>query len=478
MNVKKQNFLNFPLGKRLLIGMILVLMLAVGVSAASISVDKVTIDKSVKPTGSFSDTFTINNNGTTSITDLKIQLGGTELSGFNVSTLPYSLGSAFSLANGSSVTITLTGTVPDDIVTKETAYSAPIKIYSGSTELASINLNIVAESQLELDNVKFLIDGKSKSISEGDTRSDVLPGSKLEIKGDITNKFSDDDDIEMQDVTIEITLESIDNEGDDDLDGDEDIGDIKADDEESFSIEFEIPEDVDEGEYDVVILVEGEDENGAKHSVEWTDVRLKVEKDKHDIQITKVSVSPSKISCSRRASVNVDLKNQGTSDEDEVVVLIESADLEIVNEDSTIPELQEGTGEDTEYDKAYSFDIADNVRAGTYQLSVKVFYGTDTLSDSETVDLVVEKCEVSVPVEDDKKDDAAVVVVSPPKTVIKEDQGEDLDILTTPVTETTEGSSLLGSGNYMLLLLGAIGIAVIVIIIMVVVLFSMKRKVE
>ena len=66
-------------------------------------------------------------------------------------------------------------------------------------------MKITAESQLRLDNVKFVVDGKSKSISEGDTRKDVSPGSKLEIKGDILNDFSRDDDITIDDVTIEIT---------------------------------------------------------------------------------------------------------------------------------------------------------------------------------------------------------------------------------------------------------------------------------
>jgi len=460
--------------KKLLIGLILVLMLAVSVSAASISVDRTTIDKTVKPTGGFSDTFTITNNGTTDITDLKIELAGTELNTYNISTLPHSLGTTFSLVASEVVTVTLTGTVPDDVTTRDAAYSAPIKMYSGSTELASLDLNVIAESQLRLDSVKFVVDGKSKSISEGDTRKDVMPGAKLEIKGDIENVFSDNDDIDIEDVTIEITIESIDDEGDDDLEGDEDVGDIKADDKESFKIEFEIPEDVDEGDYDVIILVEGDDENGAKHSVEWNDVRLKVEKDKHDIRIRKLAVSPAKVGCSRKARVGVDLKNQGTSDEDEVVVLLENADLELINEDTSIPEIEEGTGDDTEYSKTYPIELAENVKAGTYPISVKVYYDTDTLSDSKTVDLVVEKCEVEVPKEDEEE---TVVVVSPPKTEDKEDKGEELDILTTPVTETTEGS-LLGSNTYMLLLLVAIGVAVIVIVIMIVVLFSMKKRVQ
>jgi len=453
-----------------IICLILITILALGVSATPIDLaGKTAITKTVQPTGGFSDTFTIENNGTSALTDLKIQRVGTQLNDFNISTTPHSLGATFpSLAVNDTVTITLTGVVPDDITTRDSAYTDVLKIYSGSTEVGSIDLKITAESQLMLDNVKFLVDGKSKSISEGDTRKDVSPGSKLEIKGDIENRFSDDDDIDIEDVTIEITIEKIDDDGDDDLDGDEDVGDINADDEESFRIEFEIPEDVDEGDYDVIITVEGDDENGASHSFEWDDVKIKVEKDKHDIWITEASVSPSKVACSRKIDVDLELKNQGTSDEDEVVVIIENSALDIDHEATSIPELEEGTGDDTEYDKSYSFVVGSKVKAGTYPVTIKVYYDTDTLSDTETVDVVVQNCEV-----EEEEEDEEVIVISPP-TVSDDEEGPE--ILTGDVSETTE-VSLFESNTYMLFLFGAIGLAVVIVIIMVVVLFSMKKKV-
>ncbi|MBW2989612.1 hypothetical protein KY358_04825 [Candidatus Woesearchaeota archaeon] len=463
------------MNKSWIIGMFLVLILAFSVSAASVSISRTEITDVKKPTAGFSHSFTISNNGTANITDLRVERVGPGLNGFNISTLPHAIGSTFVLNTAEQVSFTLTGTVPEDLTTKDTPYEDELKIYSGSTELGSIALKITAESQLKLEDVKFIVDGKSKSISEGDTRKDVLPGSTLEIEGDIENAFSDDDDIEIEDVTIEITIEKIDDEGDDDLEADEEVGDIDADDKESFSLEFEIPEDVDEGDYDVIILIEGEDSNGAKHSVEWDDVRIKVEKDKHDIVIRKASVSPDEVSCSRRISVNVGLKNQGRSDEDEVVVLIESTALEISNEDISIDEIEEGTGEDTEYDGKYTFTLSDKIKPGTYPIDIKVYYDTDTLSDSETVDLVVKKCEVEEEeIEEEEEEEEVVVVVSPPEDEGFEDEPE---ILTTEVIPETTEASLLQSDTYLFILMGAVGIALIVIIIMIMVLFSMKRRV-
>ena len=125
------------------------------------------------------------------------------------------------------------------------------------------------------------------------------------------------------------------------------------------------------GEYNVEILVEGDDENGAEHSIRW-EVKVQVEKDNHDIQIRDVAISPSSIDCSRTIGINVDLKNQGENDEDEVVVKIESATLGINQEDTSIPEIEEGTGDDTEYSKTYPFTIGDKVKAGTYQITLIV----------------------------------------------------------------------------------------------------------
>jgi len=449
--------------KRLLaIGLFLITILAMGVSAGDISLSTLST-VAAKPTKGFSTTFSVTNNGTANLTGLSVSMTTTELNGFNISFSP----SSFNLNAGLVQAVTVTGEVPEDVNTRLSPFSGTITV-SGATGSESISLDVNAESQLRLDNVKFLVDSKSKSIGEGDTRGDVLPGAKLEIKGDIDNIFSDDDDIEIQDVTIEITIESIDDEGDDDLEGDDDVGDIKADDTESFSIEFEIPEDVEDGDYDVIILVEGEDENGAKHSVEWKDVKLSVEKDKHNIVISKASISPSRVSCSRNVDIDVRLKNQGRSDEDEVVLIIESPVLEIDREDASIS-VEEGTGEDTEYDETYSFTIGDKVNAGTYAITLKAYYDTDTLSDSERVDLIVEKCAVEEPQEEKKEE---VVVVAPPP-VTKEEEAPE--IITTPIAETTE-VSLFQSSTYMFILMAAIGFAVIVIIIMIIVLLTMKRR--
>jgi len=450
--------------KSFIIGCLLMFVLAIGVSAADdIILSAASISAEEKPTKGFSTSFSVTNNGTTSLTGVTVSLSTTELTNFNVSFSP----SSFDLANGSSQAVTVTGNIPEDVNTRLSPFSGTISV-TGGTDSETINLDVTAKSQLELDDFKVEVDGDSDSIDNGDSIKDVLPGSKVEFKGDIENIFTDDEDISIEDVEIEIIIEGIDD--DDELEETEDVGDIDADDQEGFSIEFEIPKDVDDGDYDVVITVDGEDENGAKHAVEW-ELTLKLEKDKHDVWITKASVSPSKVSCSRNIRIETELKNQGTSDEDEVVLNIESSALDIDFEDRSIPELEEGAyDDDTEYSKSYSFSIADSVKAGTYGITLKAYYDTDTLSDTETIDVTVEKC--SVVDEEEEEEEEDVIIVSPPS----DDEEDEPEIITTPITETTEGS-LLSSNAYLLLLIGAIGVVAIVIIVIVVLLLGMKKKV-
>ncbi|MEA2035978.1 MAG: hypothetical protein U9O94_00610 [Nanoarchaeota archaeon] len=459
--------------KTYIISLFLVTLLALGVSAADLGLST-PASQIQKPGKVFSATFTVTNNGTVNQSGLTIALKS-GLAGYNLNFTP----STFDANTDSPTQITVQGTIPDNIDTKRTgdavgtSVAGVIAVSSGSTEIVTSTLTVIAESQLQFDDeeIKVKVDGDKEDLGPDDKRDEILPGSKVTFSGKILNLFSDadDEDVEIEDVEIEITIESIDDEGDDDLDDTEDIGDIKADDEESFSIEFEIPEDVDEGDYDVTVIVEGKDENGAKHRIEW-DLILEVEKEKHDVQIRKSSVSPSKVMCSRDIRLFIDLKNQGTSDEDEVVVLIENEDLGLRNEDTSIPEIEEGVGEDTEYDKTYSLRIDEDVKAGTYPVKITVYYDTDEHSDETTVDLVVEGCQAADE-EDEEEESDDVVIVSTPD---EEDEEEGPEIITEPYQETTE-SSFIGSNTYLILLIIAIVVAVIVIIVLGAMMLKMKQ---
>ena len=443
---------------------------AVALGAAEIGFSQTTLTISDKPTKGFSSTFTVSNNGTVNLTGLSVALSTTELSGFNITISP----STFNVNVGSTQTVTVAGTVPKDINTRLSPFSGTISV-SNAQVSQSLTLDVNAISQLSLDSLKIVIDGKSKSVDTGDSVKDAKPGSKVEIKGDVENLFTDDEDIVIEDVEVTITIENIDD--DEDLEEEVDVGDVDANEQESFRMEFQVPEDVDESEYEVTIQAEAEDENGAKHFVEVKNIDLEVEKDRNEIQIRKVSLSPAKISCSKNFNINVGLKNQGRDDEDEVVVRIESSDLDIDFEDTSIPELDEGTGSDTEFDKGYTFKVPDGIEAGNYPITVKSFYDTDTLSNLKNIDLVVEECSKAAPSspgsdfeEEGGSEDDTTVVVTP----ADEEETEDLGVITEPVTSTTEALGL--STPFLWAMGGLLVLGLAVIIVLVFVLVGMKKR--
>ncbi len=454
------------------IGLFLITILALSVSATK-SVELSTISTiTEKPSVDFQTTFTIKNTGDENLT-LNIELVD-GLSNFNINFFP---SIDIFIENGTtSAPITVNGTVYRKVETTRTGtvdgttFSGTINVKSGTTTVSggSTRLNIIAESALKFKKIKA--DGNSLDYDKN--TDEIKPGDTVKFTGEIENLYddSDDEDIDLEDVEITITIEGIDDEGSEDVDDSEDVGDINPEEEESFSIEFKIPEDIEAEKYEVIITVEGEDENGATHYIEWTELTLEVEKDRNDIWITKASASPSKVSCSRDIDINIELKNQGEKDEDDVVLRIESSALGIDFEDISIPELESGAyDEDTEYKKTYPFTVDDKVKAGTYTITLKAYYNTDTLSDTENIDLIVEKCAT----EEDEEEEDVIVVTPPPEG---DEDEEEPEIITTPYTELTEGG-LLSSNTYMILLTGAIVVAVIVILVMFAILLKMKKTV-
>ncbi|MBI2138079.1 hypothetical protein HYU13_00685 [Candidatus Woesearchaeota archaeon] len=447
------------------------IMMPIALGAASIGTSANTLAVSQKPGKGFSTSFIISNNGTDNLTSIANALVTTDLSGFNITVAP----SSFNLNVNGTQPVTVTGTVPKDINTRLSPFRGTITI-SNAQVSKSVSLEVKADKQLTLDNIKADVDSKSKSIDSGDTIRDAKPGSKIVIRGDARNLFTDNEDVTIESVTVTVTLKDVDDG--DDLEEEDDVGDVEADEEETFRVEFEIPEDVEQDDYDVVFNVEGEDENGAKHDFVLEGITLKVEKDRHDILIEKASISPSRISCSRGINVNVDLKNQGREDENEVVVRLENGNVGISQEDTSIPEIEEGTGTDTELSKNYAFRISDDVSPGTYPITVRVFYETDVLSDLKNVDLIVEECKQAAPpkVEDQESqetsDDTSVVITPPPAG----DTGDEgLEVIEEPISETSEGIFSIPT-PYLIGIGAVLAVSIIVVIILVIVVYTMKKR--
>ncbi|MFH1053831.1 MAG: tandem-95 repeat protein [Candidatus Woesearchaeota archaeon] len=253
-----------------------------------------------------------------------------------------------------------------------------------------VSVTVSERPKLRIKDLEVKVDGEKDTVNNGEKISDkAKPGQNVKFKVDVCNDYTDAQDIEIQNVEVTVTIDGID-DGDeiDETSGD---NDIKADDCETFDVELNLPDDAEEDEYDVEIMVEGDDEIGLDHVITW-DVVLEVEREKHQIKIKDAIISPSIITCEREATFSVKIQNVGQDDENDAAIKIENSALGINIEDKDIELDYAMNDEGSKYQETYQISIGDNVAEGTYPIKVTTFYDRTKDSETQTVNLEVNEC--------------------------------------------------------------------------------------
>lgn len=296
-----------------------------------------------------------------------------------------------------------------------------VNVSDGSlTAEQSFNITVGKGPKLTISDLDVKVDTKTDKSMQNNTKisKEAAPGSKVEFKLEVENLFTDDEDLEIEDIDVEITIEDIDDG--DDLDEDADEFDLKAGKNEDVSIEFDIPLEVDEDIYDVIISVEGQDENQTAHEILWN-LELEVEKEVHEIRILKADITPLTISCQRQVALNSEIINTGTEDEDDVTLEITSPELGISSVTSGI-ELDEGT-DNNRFTKQLTESIGKDISAGVYPVTFNVYYDS-SLSEAKTVDLTIEECELTKAVKEKVKEKKPDVGVIRPKVAVEKPEAK------------------------------------------------------
>ena len=282
------------------------------------------------------------------------------------------------------------------------------------TDNQSFQVRVSEGPRLAITDLDVKVDGKSDKNVANNTRvsEEVSPGSDVEFEIEVSNLFTNAEDLDIEDIKVEVIIEDIDDG--DDFEEEASEFDLSADDEDTISISFDIPYKITEGDYDVIIRAEGEDENNTKHEARW-EVLLEVDKEKHELYINKLSVSPSSVSCTRAVSLSTEILNLGRDEEDEVAVEIVGSELGLDFRQENI-ELDEGS-DDIEYQKSLTFMVPETVGKGIYPIAVNAYYDDTKLSDSRVFELTVQDCErISEAKEAVKSPSQPVEVVRPPVT--------------------------------------------------------------
>ncbi len=384
--------------------------------------------------------------------------------------------SLFTLTKGQSKTVTLGFTVPKDQDSGVDVGIGSVKVTNTPTtagvqgKTQSVPVKLSAKSMLQFKDIDTEVAGEEDENLDvkGDTIADeAKPEDKVVLKLEVENLFDKGvEDVELEDVEIEATVEGID-DGDDieDLEADESNFDLKPGKDNEVKIEFTVPQNAEEGEYDIVVTVEGEDENGAKHFATVT-LKLTVDLEKHDLRITEAKLSKPVLSCAPRTTkLDVTMVNFGSEEQEEAQFTISNSELGLFFEQKEIELETDRDDEDSRISKTIEIEVPESFKVGAYPIRVEAIADNGKVTDSEDVLLTVEEC---VPEEaEEDEEDTEVVVKTDGTSGTGTTGGQQPPATTGGAAGVPDVEGLLKDNIIVVVLLGLIAIAIIVIIILV-----------
>ncbi|MBI2659355.1 hypothetical protein HYX05_04640 [Candidatus Woesearchaeota archaeon] len=274
-----------------------------------------------------------------------------------------------------------------------------------------------AQSKLIFSDIDVKVGSRtSKNLDDGDTINDEAdPGDAVEFRVEVKNNFTNAEDLDIEGITVEVTIEGIDDG--DDLDDESNDFDLRAGRDKRVNIKFQVPIEVDEDTFDVLIHAEGEDENGTDHEVDAR-LSLEVDKESHKIIITRNTLSPAEISCSRKnVQAGLTAINIGNEDEEDVTVSVSNSDLGIDLEQAVDELTAEPNEDESRFSNTYSFNVPNDAETGSYPILFRVLYDEDRKKAEETATLTVNDCATAAKgtssTTSSASEEGDVVVISP-----------------------------------------------------------------
>jgi len=324
----------------------------------------------------------------------------------------------FDLLPGGTHEVTLTLTVPVD----EDSGSHDVGDLTWTVDDVDTVVDITTEvkSMLKLDWLKVYVDGDKEDTIYGDESgektSDISPGSEVELRFNIENLFNDDDYDEGDLDDVLLTVEFADNDDEDDFDDEideEEEFDLDIDEETEIVFDFKVPGRADEKTYELLVKLEGEDGNGATHSVEWS-VFLDIDREKDDVRIEKAYLQSETVLCGGETFLKVEVANYGSNSQDDVVLVITNDALGINVNVMDIELDKDPDDDDNSYTKTVLVVIGEDVLAGTFTFDVRVYVDGDEEVDHRLVPLTVIGCAGDEVVEEDEEvaEDEGVTVLA------------------------------------------------------------------
>ncbi|MBU0628790.1 MAG: hypothetical protein KKC75_06375 [Nanoarchaeota archaeon] len=240
---------------------------------------------------------------------------------------------------------------------------------------------------LEITNLNVIVDRNTvQDVKNGESISQSAEEeSNIEFDISVKNLYTD----EIRSIEATVTINNI---GDDDIDEDSESFTLSSGNSKTVDVDLDIPLIVDEKDYTVKIHLEGRDSSNNLHILDWQ-LKLSVDKENHKLKITKASLTPSSVSCSSPANLEITLLNLGSKDE-EIKLEITSDTLGINLREDNI-EMGTGTDNDAEYERTFTLSIP-AIERGSYPIKIKAAYNDGKDSTTKEVYLNIDSCNKAI----------------------------------------------------------------------------------
>tara|TARA_Y100000310_G_scaffold95150_1_gene93001 strand:+ start:8136 stop:9863 length:1728 start_codon:yes stop_codon:yes gene_type:complete len=336
-------------------------------------------------------TFNITNTGNANITNVSFDFS---VDGFNLQ----SNYTNFVLEFDKTESIEFNITIPESASTGNVTLGS---VQIGSTELDQSLFSVTAEvgggliiedldiflTTRDSDNEADLDVVDNKKLNFND--QDIGPESELRFNVNVENTFTDEEDIDIDDISVKVTILEIDDG--EDIEEESNEFSLDSDGNEDVNVIVKIPLSVDEGVYEVLIEVEGQDDNNNDHTAEMK-VKIDVDKDVRDVIVKTASSFPQTVKCTGSSTLTATLKNIGQRIESDIKLEILNEALGINSVTSNIELDEDPFASDNEFTRKIQANINENTAAGTYPIEVKSYLQEGALWETKTADLIVEAC--------------------------------------------------------------------------------------
>lgn len=245
------------------------------------------------------------------------------------------------------------------------------------------------------------------------------PGDQINAFIEIENENQDrsDEDQEIEDIEVKLTIEEI-NKGED-IEEDFDTFDLRPRRKKSLSFSFTVPFEVEDMLYDILIEIEYSEAD--EDFLKRYDFSVNVNKEKHKLYFEKLEFEPEKVKCNSVSYINIELYNLGTENED-VIMNIKNDELKFSIQRGLLLEEYPGNAI---YRNIIPIKIPLGAETGIYSFAISLSY--DKLSLNKLLNLDIDCGQKTVLSQVEKKDTEEQ----------KKESVENVEALVMPITRDT-----------------------------------------